>query len=124
MKGPWAPPPNPQHAGWLCLKNGAPKYGASLAICASPMTSSFHRCRSSLLVLGQRPPTNGSVVRFKFSLRDETPPSAQIVAAGPQWNRDSDSKKRARRRQFDALDSKVVFAEPRIMSCVANLSVP
>ncbi len=35
-----------------------------------------------------------------------------------------ESEKRAKRLQFDALDSKVVFAEPRIMFCVANLSVP
>jgi hypothetical protein len=48
----------------------------------------------------------------------------QIVATKTQWNRDCDSEKRARRRQFDALDSKVVFVEPRIMFCVPDISVP
>jgi hypothetical protein len=47
----------------------------------------------------------------------------QIVATKTQWNRDCDSEKRARRRQFDALDSKVVFVEPRIMFCVPDISV-
>jgi hypothetical protein len=36
----------------------------------------------------------------------------------------SDSEKRASAGNFDALDSKVVFVEPRIMFCVADISVP
>lgn len=114
-----APPPNPQHAGWLCLKNGAP-----LTVRASPITSTFHRAHGSLFVPNQRPRTNGSVVGLKLSPRVQNATTAQIVATGTQWNRDSESEKRAKRLQFDALDSKVVFAEPRIMFCVANLSVP
>jgi hypothetical protein len=67
------------------------------------------------------------VVRFKLSVivaHVQKPPPLKLWPAGTQWNPAFDSEKRARRRQFDAFDPKVVFAEQRIMFCVANLSVP
>jgi hypothetical protein len=46
------------------------------------------------------------------------------VATATQWNRIPIQKNAPGAGDFDALDSKVVFVEPRIMFCVADISVP